>query len=73
MNGEKIIFTVKLICKQLKVSIGDFSCVPVRVGDGTTSCSSSASNTLHEITLQKKKYIDFRKNNKMFTFVINVD
>jgi len=51
-----MIFTVKLICKQLKVSIGDFSCVPVRVGDGTTSCSSSASNTLHEITLQKTKY-----------------
>jgi len=69
---KKIIFTVKLICKQLKVSIGDFSCVPVRVGDGTTSCSSSASNRLHEITLQKK-IEDFRKNNKMFTFVINVD
>jgi hypothetical protein len=70
IEREQNYFTVKLICKQLNVSIGDFSCVPlitpVRVDDETTSCSSSASNTLHEITLRikkKEKYIS-EKNNK---------
>ncbi len=73
------LFTVKLLRRQLNVSIGDFSRVPFTpawlaiVVDETTSCSSSASNTLHDKTLQIIKELGIWNDDDDFTFVINVD
>lgn len=44
---------MKLMRRQWNVSIGDFPCF-VRVVE-TTSCSSSASKTLHDVILKSLK------------------
>ena len=68
--------TTKLIRKELNGFVIDFSCVPLtpdRAEDRTTSCSSSASNTLYDKALNDKE-----KKSKVFhdavcTFEIDAD